>query len=127
MPDHEWMDIGSTDVPQQTPLQEIMCGKTRIALTYVNGKFSAISGVCNHVGGPLARAGLRASMSSVPGTTGSFTARQVKARRATTGIRGSDGDRHYARRGEGCQSPIAVSTAWTSFSINALRLAPAHG
>ncbi len=30
-----------------------MCGTTPIALTYQNGSFAAISGVCNHVGGPL--------------------------------------------------------------------------
>ncbi len=55
MPDNEWVDIGSADELKQTPLQEITCGKTRIALTYTNGRFSAISGVCNHVGGPLGK------------------------------------------------------------------------
>jgi nitrite reductase/ring-hydroxylating ferredoxin subunit len=31
----------------------VVLGRTTIALTYKGGLFSAISGVCNHVGGPL--------------------------------------------------------------------------
>jgi nitrite reductase/ring-hydroxylating ferredoxin subunit len=55
MPEGQWTDIGSIEELKRTTLQEIQCGKTRIALTYNNGKFSAISGVCNHVGGPLGK------------------------------------------------------------------------
>ncbi|MBX3327916.1 MAG: NAD(P)H-dependent oxidoreductase [Nitrospira sp.] len=55
MPDTQWTDIGLVEELKQTSLQEVVCGKTRIALTYANGKFSAISGVCNHVGGPLGK------------------------------------------------------------------------
>jgi nitrite reductase/ring-hydroxylating ferredoxin subunit len=55
MPEGQWKDIGSIEELKRTTLQEIQCGKTRIALTYNNGKFSAISGVCNHVGGPLGK------------------------------------------------------------------------
>lgn len=53
MPNAEWIDVGSVEELKQKPLQEISSGKTTIALTYKNGSFAAISGVCNHVGGPL--------------------------------------------------------------------------
>ena len=53
MPDTEWIDIGSIEELKKKPLQEVSSGKTTIALTYKDGSFSAISGVCNHVGGPL--------------------------------------------------------------------------
>ncbi len=55
MSESQWTDIGWVEELKQTLLQEIQCGKTRIALTYRNGTFSAISGVCNHVGGPLGK------------------------------------------------------------------------
>ncbi len=53
MADPQWTDIGSVDELKQKPLQEVSSGKTTIALTYKDGAFSAISGICNHVGGPL--------------------------------------------------------------------------
>jgi len=53
MPGEQWMDIGSLEELKRTPLQSVMCGTTPIALTYKNGSFAAISGVCNHAGGPL--------------------------------------------------------------------------
>ncbi len=53
MPDAEWTDVGSVEELKQKPLQAISFNKTTIALTYKDGAFAAISGVCNHVGGPL--------------------------------------------------------------------------
>ncbi len=55
MPESQWVDVGSIEDLKQRPLQEVTCGKTRIALTFKNGTFSAISGICNHVGGPLGK------------------------------------------------------------------------
>ena len=55
MPESQWTDAGSVEELKHKPLQEVQCGKTRIALTYKNETFSAISGVCNHVGGPLGK------------------------------------------------------------------------
>jgi multimeric flavodoxin WrbA/nitrite reductase/ring-hydroxylating ferredoxin subunit len=49
----QWHDLGDVEQLNKTPLQQITIGRTRIALTYKDGAFSAISGVCNHVGGPL--------------------------------------------------------------------------
>ena len=53
MPQHDWVEIGVVDELNQTPLQQITAKKTKLALIYKDGEFSAISGVCNHVGGPL--------------------------------------------------------------------------
>jgi len=53
MPDSQWTDVGNVEELKKKPLQEVSFGKTTIALTYKDGLFSAISGVCNHVGGPL--------------------------------------------------------------------------
>lgn len=48
-----WHDLGPVDPLKTKPLQEIVVGKLKLAVTYLNGQFSAVSGVCNHVGGPL--------------------------------------------------------------------------
>ncbi len=48
-----WHDLGPVDGLAATPLQQITVGRTRIALSHCNGAFGAISGACNHVGGPL--------------------------------------------------------------------------
>jgi multimeric flavodoxin WrbA/nitrite reductase/ring-hydroxylating ferredoxin subunit len=49
----EWIDVGAAADLAHVPLQEIRARDTRIALSCVDGKFGAVSGVCNHVGGPL--------------------------------------------------------------------------
>ena len=49
----QWVDAGSMAELQRKTLQQLELGKVRIALTYKDGEFSAVSGVCNHVGGPL--------------------------------------------------------------------------
>jgi nitrite reductase/ring-hydroxylating ferredoxin subunit/multimeric flavodoxin WrbA len=51
----DWQKIGNIENLVNKPLQEIDIGNTKIALTYLNGNFSAVSGVCNHFGGPLGR------------------------------------------------------------------------
>ena len=53
MPDKNWFDAGPVDRLKTKTLQQIVTGKTRIALTYKNGGFSAVSGECNHEKGPL--------------------------------------------------------------------------
>ena len=49
----EWHDVGSAEELQQRELQEVTLGRTKIAISFREGRFSAVSGVCNHVGGPL--------------------------------------------------------------------------
>lgn len=50
-----WHDLGEVDKLKDPPLREIFIGSNPIALSYKNGKFGAISNICNHVGGPLGR------------------------------------------------------------------------
>ena len=51
----DWQDLGAAEQLAQRPLQELSAGGKRIALSFQNGQFGAISGVCNHSGGPLGR------------------------------------------------------------------------
>ncbi len=53
MPEPQWHDLGPTEDLSKLTLQQIVVGRTRIALSYRDGEFAAISGACNHVGGPL--------------------------------------------------------------------------
>jgi nitrite reductase/ring-hydroxylating ferredoxin subunit/multimeric flavodoxin WrbA len=53
MADGQWHDLGSVEDLTKPPLRQVSVGRTRIALSYANGHFAAISGVCNHAGGPL--------------------------------------------------------------------------
>ncbi len=48
-----WHDLGPVDELKKTELSQVSVGRTRIALSYKDGAFGAVSGVCNHVGGPL--------------------------------------------------------------------------
>jgi len=51
--DEDWRDVGEAAALAATSLQEVRIDRTAIALTCRDGTFHAISGVCNHVGGPL--------------------------------------------------------------------------
>jgi multimeric flavodoxin WrbA/nitrite reductase/ring-hydroxylating ferredoxin subunit len=53
MADSDWIDVGDAAELALKPVQPVMLGRQRIALTCKDGVFGAISGVCNHVGGPL--------------------------------------------------------------------------
>ena len=48
-----WEDVGDAAELARRPVQQVTIGRARIALTCRDGQFGAISGVCNHVGGPL--------------------------------------------------------------------------
>ncbi|MBL8683460.1 MAG: NAD(P)H-dependent oxidoreductase [Myxococcales bacterium] len=52
--DEDWVDVGAVDELEKRELQPVLAKRTRLALTYRAGKFTAISSACNHVGGPLA-------------------------------------------------------------------------
>jgi len=58
MPGTQWTDVGSVEELKTKPLREVFAGNTTIALTYKGGSFTAISGICNHVGGPLGQGAL---------------------------------------------------------------------
>ena len=53
MDGESWTDVGAAAVLSQRTVQEVLIDHTRIALTFADGQFGAISGICNHVGGPL--------------------------------------------------------------------------
>jgi nitrite reductase/ring-hydroxylating ferredoxin subunit/multimeric flavodoxin WrbA len=53
MADSEWVDMGDAAELAKMPVQMRLLGRQRIALTFKDGVFGAISGVCNHAGGPL--------------------------------------------------------------------------
>ena len=53
MPDARWVDLGPVDELRRSPLRQVLAGRTAIALSCVDGRFAAVSGACNHVGGPL--------------------------------------------------------------------------
>jgi multimeric flavodoxin WrbA/nitrite reductase/ring-hydroxylating ferredoxin subunit len=53
MPEPRWQRLGLAAELSSRPIQAITIGRTRIALTFEGGRFAAISGACNHVGGPL--------------------------------------------------------------------------
>jgi nitrite reductase/ring-hydroxylating ferredoxin subunit/multimeric flavodoxin WrbA len=50
-----WVDIGSAEELARTEVRQVSVGSVRIALTHKDGVFGAISGSCNHAGGPLGK------------------------------------------------------------------------
>jgi len=48
-----WHDLGPVDELKKRPLTQLTVDRVKIALSYLDGKFGAVSGVCNHEGGPL--------------------------------------------------------------------------
>ncbi len=53
MPEPEWVDVGSVEEMSAPLLRTITVGRTRLALSFRDGRFGAVSAVCNHAGGPL--------------------------------------------------------------------------
>ena len=53
MAEATWEDLGPIERFAGSDVSEVLIGRTKIAITYRNGEFGALSGVCNHVGGPL--------------------------------------------------------------------------
>jgi multimeric flavodoxin WrbA/nitrite reductase/ring-hydroxylating ferredoxin subunit len=50
---NNWHPLGPVRELKRRALSQITEGRVRLALSCVDGKFGAISGVCNHAGGPL--------------------------------------------------------------------------
>ena len=53
MNEEQWHDVGEVTELSKKPLQQVLAGRSKIALSCVGGSFGAIHGACNHVGGPL--------------------------------------------------------------------------
>lgn len=67
MPEADWIEVGGLEELKRQPLQEVICGSTKLALSYKDREFGVISRTCNHAGGPWVKAPATATMSSVPG------------------------------------------------------------
>jgi nitrite reductase/ring-hydroxylating ferredoxin subunit/multimeric flavodoxin WrbA len=48
-----WIDLGPAAALEDPSLREITIGRAKVALSFRNGTFGAVSGVCNHAAGPL--------------------------------------------------------------------------
>lgn len=48
-----WHDLGPVETFAARPLTEVRVDRLVLAVSHANGVFGAVSGVCNHVGGPL--------------------------------------------------------------------------
>ncbi|MFA4981736.1 MAG: Rieske 2Fe-2S domain-containing protein [Candidatus Omnitrophota bacterium] len=55
MPDKNWINAGPVKELKKKALRQVIAGKTRIALIYKDGEFTAVSGECNHEKGPLGK------------------------------------------------------------------------
>jgi len=49
-----WHDLGPAERFTRRPLTAATVGRMKIVVTWQDGQFGALSGVCNHAGGPLA-------------------------------------------------------------------------
>src|SRR4051812_28522688 len=71
-----WHDLGSVEELSRNSLRQISIGRTKIALTCQNGRFGAISGACNHAGGPLGDGRLDGDYVVCPWHPGNFHCRR---------------------------------------------------
>ena len=53
MAEETWRDLGPAEEFKRKGVSEVRLGRTAVAVSYSGGRFGAISGVCNHAGGPL--------------------------------------------------------------------------
>lgn len=53
MTEPQWHDLGAADDFRKRPLTQVTAGKTKLAVSWMDDTWGAVSGVCNHVGGPL--------------------------------------------------------------------------
>jgi nitrite reductase/ring-hydroxylating ferredoxin subunit/multimeric flavodoxin WrbA len=53
MAEESWIDVGSVQTLRAQPVTAVRVGTTPVALVFRDGEFTAISGACNHTGGPL--------------------------------------------------------------------------
>lgn len=53
MNEENWHDVGAVAELSRQPLQQILVGRTKVALSFHEGSFGVVHGLCNHAGGPL--------------------------------------------------------------------------
>jgi multimeric flavodoxin WrbA/nitrite reductase/ring-hydroxylating ferredoxin subunit len=62
----DWIDVGASSELSLHSVQEVRVGTRRVALSCRDSEFGAISGVCNHVGGPLGQGTLDGDFVTCP-------------------------------------------------------------
>ena len=62
----DWIDLGPSADFKNSPVTEAKIGKTRVAISWSDGAFGAVSGVCNHAGGPLGQGTLEGEYLTCP-------------------------------------------------------------
>ena len=66
MSEVDWHDVGPIDELTRRTLSPLKIENTSIALVYRDGEFHAVSGACNHVGGPLGEGRLEGNLIVCP-------------------------------------------------------------
>jgi nitrite reductase/ring-hydroxylating ferredoxin subunit/multimeric flavodoxin WrbA len=54
----DWHELGELAALEKAGLSEVQLGRTLLAVSVVNGELAAVSGRCNHAGGPLGQGAL---------------------------------------------------------------------
>src|SRR5262245_21050668 len=54
----QWIDLGAIDALKAPPRRVVTVDGKPVALSFINGRFGAVSDVCNHAGGPLGEGSL---------------------------------------------------------------------
>jgi len=55
MDNSNWRDVGPAEKFSDGSVTEVDLGRVKIAVSLRDGKFGVVSGICNHVGGPLGK------------------------------------------------------------------------
>jgi nitrite reductase/ring-hydroxylating ferredoxin subunit len=53
-----WHDVGDARELAKEPLQTVLVGRGKVALSCADGTFGAVHNACNHAGGPLGQGNL---------------------------------------------------------------------
>src|SRR5258706_13401534 len=61
-----WRDVGPIETLGQRPVNAVQVESKRLAVICRDGKFSVLSGVCSHVGGPLGEGSLEGEYLTCP-------------------------------------------------------------
>jgi multimeric flavodoxin WrbA/nitrite reductase/ring-hydroxylating ferredoxin subunit len=54
----DWVDIGAAEELSRVPVQRVLARRIPLAVSFKDGRFGAVSNVCNHAGGPLGEGAL---------------------------------------------------------------------
>jgi nitrite reductase/ring-hydroxylating ferredoxin subunit/multimeric flavodoxin WrbA len=54
----DWVDIGAAEELSRLPVQRVLARRLPLAVSFKDGRFGAVSNVCNHAGGPLGEGAL---------------------------------------------------------------------